>query len=216
MNLLSSSHVATAFTAGLLLSLSLIMAIGPQNTHILRTGLLRRHLWLTVAVCALADVFMIGAGVLVLGQLEAMSGSLIQWLVVLGAAFLIFYGWTAFQRWRHHAAHEESRAASRSANMAGGARKAVAMALAFSLLNPHAWVDTAVLIGSAAAAQGDQSLVFGAGAAAGSAIWFLGLGTAAAVLGQRVTHPAFWRWLDLAVAAMMWGIALKLLVSLTS
>ena len=36
---------APSFTAGLVMSLSLIMAIGPQNAHVIRTGLQRRHLW---------------------------------------------------------------------------------------------------------------------------------------------------------------------------
>ena len=37
------------FTAGMILSISLIMAIGPQNAHILRMGLQRQHVWLTIA-----------------------------------------------------------------------------------------------------------------------------------------------------------------------
>ncbi len=216
MSLTLSSHSVTAFLAGLVLSLSLIMAIGPQNTHILRTGLLRRHLWLTVAVCTVADIFMIGVGVAVLTRIKGVSGWPIQMLVVLGAGFLLYYGWTAFQRWRISAAHAESQLANGPARQHASAGKAVVVALAFSLLNPHAWVDTAVLIGSAAATQGDQSTVFGVGAAAGSAVWFLGLGTASAIMGKRITHPAFWRWLDLAVALMMWAIALKLLTGLAS
>ena len=38
-----------AFLTGMLLSLSLIMAIGPQNAHVMRMGLLRQHLWLKVS-----------------------------------------------------------------------------------------------------------------------------------------------------------------------
>jgi len=53
-----------AFTAGMVLSLSLIMAIGPQNAHVLRMGLQRQHVWLTVAVCTLADIVLISLGVL--------------------------------------------------------------------------------------------------------------------------------------------------------
>mgnify|MGYP005861144781 CR=1 FL=1 len=52
------------FTAGMVLSMSLIMAIGPQNAHVLRMGLQRQHLWLTVAVCALADIVLISLGLL--------------------------------------------------------------------------------------------------------------------------------------------------------
>ena len=64
------------FTAGMVLSISLIMAIGPQNAHVLRMGLQRQHLWLTVAVCAVADIALIGLGVLGLAQLGGLSDKL--------------------------------------------------------------------------------------------------------------------------------------------
>ena len=86
------------FTAGMVLSISLIMAIGPQNAHVLRMGLQRQHLWLTVAVCAVADVALIGLGVLGLAQLGGLSDKLHGALVGAGMLFLAVYGWQAFQR----------------------------------------------------------------------------------------------------------------------
>ena len=87
-------------------------------------------------------------------------------------------------------------------------------ALAFSWLNPHAWLDTAVLIGTASLAYGQGSTVFGLGAAAGSVVWFLALGVAAFWLGRRLNSLHVWRALDGLVALMMWGTALWLLSSL--
>ncbi len=75
------------FTAGMVLSISLIMAIGPQNAHVLRMGLQRQHLWLTVAVCAVADVALIGLGVLGLAQLGGLSDKLHGALVGAGMLF---------------------------------------------------------------------------------------------------------------------------------
>ena len=60
---------APAFLAGMVLCLSLIMAIGPQNAHVMRMGLLRQHLWLTVAVCIFTDIVLIALGVAGLAQL---------------------------------------------------------------------------------------------------------------------------------------------------
>ncbi|MFN8953700.1 MAG: LysE/ArgO family amino acid transporter, partial [Burkholderiales bacterium] len=85
-------------TAGMVLSISLIMAIGPQNAHVLRMGLQRQHLWLTVAVCAVADIALIGLGVLSLAQLGGLSDKLHGALVGAGMLFLTVYGWQAFQR----------------------------------------------------------------------------------------------------------------------
>ena len=93
-------------------------------------------------------------------------------------------------------------------------RQAVGAALAFSWLNPHAWLDTAVLIGSASLAYGAGAGVFGMGAAAGSVLWFAVLGLATFWLGRRLDSLHVWRALDGMVALMMWGTAGWLVLSL--
>ena len=208
------------FTAGMVLSISLIMAIGPQNAHVLRMGLQRQHLWLTVAVCAVADIALIGLGVLGLAQLGGLSDKLHGALVGAGMLFLAVYGWQAFQRFLRPRAlmlnlpsdSDQSGSSQHTASrtpqpVAVSRRQAVLSAMAFSWLNPHAWLDTAVLIGTASLAYGQGSTVFGLGAAAGSMLWFLVLGTAAFWLGRRLHSLHIWRALDGAVALMMWGTA---------
>jgi L-lysine exporter family protein LysE/ArgO len=204
------------FTAGMVLSMSLIMAIGPQNAHVLRVGLQRQHLWLTVAVCAVADVVLIGLGVLGLAQLGGLSDKLHGALIGAGMLFLAVYGWQAFQRFLHPGALAIAGSAPAPAAEAEpvSRRQAVLAALAFSWLNPHAWIDTAVLIGTASLAYGQGSKVFGLGAAAGSLVWFVVLGTAAFWLGRRLNSLKVWRALDGLVALMMWATALWLLLSL--
>ncbi len=212
------------FTAGMVLSISLIMAIGPKNAHVLRMGLQRQHLWLTVAVCAVADIALIALGVLSLAQLGGLSDKLHGALVGAGMLFLMVYGWQAFQRFLHPTAlvlNPPQKASAEAGTPAGRVqaapvtrRQALLSALAFSWLNPHAWLDTAVLIGTASLAYGQGSASFGLGAAAGSVLWFLSLGVAAFWLGRRLNSLHIWRALDGAVALMMWGTALWLGFSL--
>ncbi len=206
------------FTAGMVLSMSLIMAIGPQNAHVLRMGLQRQHLWLTVLVCAVADIALISLGVLGLAQLGGLSDKLMGALVGAGVLFLSVYGWQAFQRFLHaRSLALDTQADDNHATPVAepvSRRQAVLSALAFSWLNPHAWLDTAVLIGTASLAYGQGSTVFGLGAAAGSVVWFLALGVAAFWLGRRLNSLHVWRALDGMVALMMWGTALWLLSSL--
>jgi L-lysine exporter family protein LysE/ArgO len=215
------------FTAGMVLSISLIMAIGPQNAHVLRMGLQRQHLWLTVAVCAVADIALIGLGVLGLAQLGGLSDKLHGALVGAGMLFLAVYGWQAFQRFLQPQAlaldlpsaggpskSNSATSGSQPQPVAVSRRQAILSAMAFSWLNPHAWLDTAVLIGTASLAYGQGSTVFGLGAAAGSMLWFLVLGTAAFWLGRRLHSLHIWRALDGAVALMMWGTAAWLALSL--
>ncbi len=206
---------APTFTAGMVLSLSLIMAIGPQNAHVLRMGLTRQHVWLTIAICMVSDMILIGLGVLGLAQLGGLSDKLMGAMVGGGALFLTVYGWQAFQRFLHPTALPDGPAGSTSgAAQPITQRQAVLSALAFTWLNPHAWIDTAVLIGTASLAYGTQSSVFGMGAAAGSVVWFSVLGVATFWLGRRLNSVVVWRALDGLVALMMWGTAIFLLKGL--
>lgn len=205
---------APAFFAGLALSLSLIMAIGPQNAHVMRMGLRREHLGLTVAVCVVTDAALIALGVGGLAQIGGLSQQLLGALTGAGALLLLLYGWQAMRRF--------ARPVALAVPGTGGAdeprmprRKAVGLALAMSWLNPHAWLDTAVLMGTASLAYArPDNAVFGLGAATGSALWFMGLGLAMWSLGSRLTAPWVWRALDGLVALMMWGTALWLLAGL--
>lgn len=206
------AFLSPTFTAGMALSLSLIMAIGPQNAHVLRMGLQRQHLWLTVAVCVLADVALIALGVLGLAQLGGLSDKLQGALIGAGVLFLLVYGTQAARRcWRPATPAIKADADASAAKPSLTRRQAVLTALAFSWLNPHAWLDTAVLIGTASLAYGvPGNTVFGAGAVMGSMVWFLTLGVAVFWLGRRLGSLSIWRFIDGAVALMMWGTAAAL------
>ena len=205
------SHAGPVFLQGLFLSFGLIVAIGAQNAFVLRQGLRREYVGSVVVLCAVADAVLIAAGVLGMAQALGQSPNLARALALAGAAFLAVYGWQAFLRFRH------PRAGGLTASGAPQAltrRQAVLQALAFSWLNPHAWLDTAVLIGTASLAYGPGSKAFGLGAATGSVVWFLALGVAAFWLGRRLNSLHVWRALDGLVALMMWGTALWLISSL--
>ena len=205
---------APAFFAGLALSLSLIMAIGPQNAHVMRMGLRREHLWLTVAVCVVTDVTLIAVGVGGLAQLGGLPATVLAALTGAGAVILFLYGAQAMRRFvRPEASVAPDSGPDAAAGMSR--RRAVGLALAMSWLNPHAWLDTAVLLGTASLAYAKpDNAVFGLGAAAGSLLWFCALGVAMWSLGSRLKPPWVWRALDGLVALMMWATSAWLLAGL--
>src|SRR3954470_2734443 len=94
----------TAFLPGLLLGLSLIVAIGAQNAFVLRQGLRREHVFAVCAVCALSDALLIAGGVAGFGALVTSVPLLAPVMKFGGATFLFFYGlrslWSAWQSWR--------------------------------------------------------------------------------------------------------------------
>jgi len=212
----------SAFSSGMFLSLSLIMAIGPQNAHLIRMGLRRQHLWLTVAVCVLADIALISLGVFGLSRIGGLSPSLHRLMLLCGVLFLLFYGVRAARNsYRGFNARKSIRSplACRAGivDIATPIKKSQALssALAFSWLNPHAWLDTAVLLGTASLAyQSSGTMAFGLGAMTGAVIWFTFLGGVACWLGQRLELNRISHWIDAVVAVIMIAIATFLSTSL--
>lgn len=213
-----SFHTNPVFLAGMLLSLSLIMAIGPQNAHVMRMGLMRQHLWLTIGVCVTTDLLLITIGVAGLSLLGGLSDKLLGAMTGAGALVLMVYGFQAAQRFVKPAQSTAAGAVDAAGAAADGQmsrRKAIGLALALSWLNPHAWLDTAVVIGTASLAYArPDNAVFGLGAAAGSLLWFVVLGLAMLQLGRRLNSPIIWRALDGVVALMMWTTAFWLVMGL--
>jgi L-lysine exporter family protein LysE/ArgO len=88
----------------------------------------------------------------------------------------------------------------------------VTTVLALTWLNPHVYLDIA-LLGSLASAQGTSlQWWFGAGAMLGSILWFCSLGFGARFLRGFFARPASWRFLDggiaITMAALGTGLAL--------
>src|ERR1700742_3929867 len=121
----------SAFAAGLLTVLSLIVAIGAQNAFVLRQGLVREHVGLVVAICTLSDVVLIAAGVSGIGTIVERAPWALDVVRWFGVAFLTWYGVTSLLRARR----SESLHAATSGN--GSLRRAVLTALALTWLNPH-------------------------------------------------------------------------------
>lgn len=198
----------SAALAGLIAGAGLIIAIGAQNAFVLRQGLQRRHVGRVVLVCMGADMALILAGVGGMGALVLQWPLLLQALRFGGAAFLAWYGLQAALRaWR-------GGSALAAAEMAGGSRRQVLLAcLAFTLLNPHVYLDTVVLLGSLSTRYpGDLRWAFAAGACAASALWFCALGYGARLLQPVFGNATAWRLLDAGVAVFMCGLALLLLL----
>ena len=82
--------------------------------------------------------------------------------------------------------------------------------LTLTFLNPHVYLDTVVLLGTLANQQGQGRWLFGAGAAAASAVWFFALGFGARRLSGLFAKPRIWRILDVVIAATMLGLGLSL------
>ena len=202
--------MGSVFLQGLALSLGLIVAIGAQNAFVLRQGLRREHVASVVLFCALSDALLIAAGVLGMAQALGERPMVAQALALAGAVFLAVYGWQALRR----ALQQNGLSANEDGDGLSWAA-AMAQAAAFTLLNPHVYLDTVLLVGSIGAQQpaGLQPW-FVAGASSASLLWFCALGFGARCLAPLFAQPRAWQVLDILIGLTMWLLSGMLVMHL--
>ena len=202
--------MGSVFLQGLALSLGLIVAIGAQNAFVLRQGLRREHVASVVFFCAITDALLIAAGVLGMAQALGDRPMVANALALSGAVFLAAYGWNALRRALHQnglLANEEGDGLTWAA--------AMAQAAAFTLLNPHVYLDTVLLVGSIGAQQpADLQVWFVAGASSASLLWFCALGFGARWLAPLFAKPRAWQVLDILIGLTMWALSGMLVLRL--
>jgi L-lysine exporter family protein LysE/ArgO len=199
-------HATASFVTGLTLGGSLIVAIGAQNAFVLRQGLRRAHVAAGGLVCTLLDILLMTAGVTGVGAATQQHPFLLQAATVGGALVLVGYGLAAFRR-----AFSPHSLLTPSAGAAQPVNRVVVQALSISLLNPHVYLDTVVLVGSIGAKQaaGTQG-AFLMGACLASSLWFVSLGFGARALSPLFASAGSWRVLDAGIGVTMWWIAYQL------
>ena len=196
-----------SYLNGLLVAFGLIMAIGTQNAFVLAQSLRREHHLPVAAFCVVCDALLVAAGVFGLATLLTQNPLLLSVARWGGAVFLLWYGTQALRRAFSTSSLEHS------ANQTARSLKAVMLsALAVTLLNPHVYLDTVLLIGSLGAQQSVPG-AYVVGAASASLMWFFTLALGAAWLAPWLARPNTWRILDLLVAVMMYAVAIQLIVS---
>ncbi len=202
-----TANSLTPLLQGLGLGAGLIIAIGAQNAYVLRQGLQRQYVFATALVCTLCDMALITFGVGGIGLVFAQSLLLTTIATWGGAAFLLLYGLRSFR----------AAATTASLNSETGAKATVTLksviitALGFSLLNPHVYLDTVVLVGSIGGRYpSNERVAFASGAMLASLLWFFSLAYGAAWLAPLFQRPVAWRILDTVIGCVMWTIAASL------
>lgn len=196
-----------SYLNGLLVAFGLIMAIGTQNAFVLAQSLRREHHLPVAAFCVVCDALLVAAGVFGLATLLAQNPVLLGVARWGGAVFLLWYGTQALRRAFSKSSLEQS-----AGQTARSLRAVMLSALAVTLLNPHVYLDTVLLIGSLGAQQSVPG-AYVVGAASASLMWFFTLALGAAWLAPWLARPNTWRVLDLLVAVMMYAVAVQLIVS---
>lgn len=184
---------------------ALIVAIGAQNVFVLRQGLRREYGWLVAGICALADLLLVSAGVAGLGPILIAGhvGLLVaRWA---GVAWLLWQAWLALKRvWL-------PQVMALDGEVVVGMGRVVIATLGVTLLNPHVYLDTVVMLGVIGSQQPEPA-GFVVGASLASLLWFFGLVCVGHWLSPRLKEPRWWQAIDAGVAAIMVLVAVQLAV----
>ena len=192
---------------GFLLAGGLIIAIGAQNAFILKQGLKHQHVFVLCLLASLVDGILIVLGVVGMGALINSNPDLLFYITLAGSVFLATYAVFAAKR----AISPHGLVAASEA--VGDLKHAISILLAFTLLNPHVYLDTVVLLGGIAGQyNGAMRVAFAVGAVLSSFVWFFSLGYGARRLAPLFKKPSAWRVLDGLIAIIMASLSISLLI----
>lgn len=196
------------YLEGTLLSAGLIIAIGAQNAYVLKQGILKNHIFWVSLICFICDFALMSLGVLGVGSLVAKHETFQIVLASLGALYILIFAYQSFRAMLKADVMDTGYYYGKSS-----LKSVIFGTLAITLLNPHVYLDTVVIIGGIAGTLEDQHKVaFLLGTLTSSFVWFFGLGYGARFLAPLFKKPVTWRVLNCLIGIMMLFIAYQLVM----
>jgi L-lysine exporter family protein LysE/ArgO len=197
----------SAFLTGFILGLSLILAIGAQNSFVLRQGLMGSHVFTVALFCSLSDALLIFIGVAGISIFFNDYINLVSdWLFIISAVWLLGYGLLRIKD-----AIKGNSVLTVEGTLDGGITSTLSFLVVITFANPHVYLDTIVLIGSISQQfPGNTKLAYTIGASLASFIFFFSLAYGAKFLSPIMQKPIAWRILDSFVAFVMFSLAIKM------
>ena len=197
----------TAFLTGFFLGASLIIAIGAQNTLVLRHGIIGQHVFYVALFCALSDALLICIGIIGISFfLNNFIAQFSDLLFGFSAIWLAFYGVMKIK-----SIFKSNSAIKMESTISHKIIPTLSILFVVTFLNPHVYLDTMVLIGSISQQfSGTNKIAFAIGSVMASFVFFFSLAYGAKLLMPLMKNPNSWRKLDFLIAVVMFSISIKL------
>ncbi len=193
------------FIQGLIIGLTLIIAIGPQNLFIINQGLKKSYVLLVVLFCSLSDSILIIIGINLSSLIVSINSNAIVILKIIGGIWLIIYGLNKIRQ------INKIRNLENIIKVENNLKKILITLFLITYANPHVYLDTIILIGSISA-NFDSKIFFGIGAVMASFIFFFTLGYLSKFLSQYIYSNKTWFWIDLTVGILMILYGIKFII----
>ncbi|CAN7531202.1 LysE family transporter [Pseudorhodoferax sp. LjRoot39] len=194
----------SALPQGFVLGLGMFICPGPKDVLILREALAGRSAVQLVGIGTGSDVALIALSMLGLSAALQAAPGLQSAAQVLGIGLLLLHGVQAARS----ALIGHPAALGAGAHASARAGRGLRQLLFVSLLNPTAWLDTVLVIGTVGAALPSGSrLGYAVGAMCASLVWFLAWVAGARHAQRWMGNARAWRGLDAGIALAMLGLA---------
>ena len=199
-----------AFFTGFILGFSLILAIGAQNSFVLRQGLMGRHVFTVAIFCSLSDALLISIGVAGISIfLNNYIDLVSDWLFGISAIWLTVYG---LIRLRDVVNGKSALVIKRAST--NGLISTLSILVVLTFANPHVYLDTVILIGSVSQQfPGNIKVAYALGASLASFVFFFSLAYGAKFFSPIMQKPISWQLLDGFIALVMFSLAIKMIHS---
>lgn len=198
---------------GFLLSLGLILPLGPQNSFIFLHSLTQNNIredFMIAGVAVLSDATLILTGVLGLSLIFHNHGIFILILNIMGFIFISMIGWKFWSADRYSDQTIDEKLSLKRV-------KKIIYVLSVSLLNPHAILDTIGVIGVSSLSYEDviDKAVFTFSCIMTSCLFFFFLVAAGKLIGKKFLSGRY-HLLNKVSAIMMWLFSIKYLFEIVS
>ena len=183
------------FIQGLIIGLTLIIAIGPQNLFVIQQGLKKSYVFTVCLICSVSDTLLIIFGITLSTYLSDLSENLVQILKYFGASWLLIYGILKIKNSFRRKKFEKKFKAEKL-------KKVLLITLAFTFLNPHVYLDTIILIGTISL-NFENKIFFGLGVIISSFIFFFSLGYFSKYMSKFFNNKKNWYIIDNLFGSLM-------------
>ena len=191
---------------GFFTSLSLILAIGPQNVFVIEQGLKKQYVFLICLICSISDCFLIFVGIFLFHYFSQYFNPSIELLFnVLLLIFLFHFIYSKFKSRNEYVDLNENKNTIPLINI-------ILKTFGFTYLNPHVYSDTVFILGNFSKNFDlTQKIIFGLGASFASFLFFFLLGYASNYFSQHLNSKEIWKVINWIIIGIMSVLTLYVL-----
>lgn len=129
---------------GFLIAFSLFAAIGAQNVFVLKNGIMKNHIFYICLTCILCDIILVSIGIFGIASFIAKNKIITILFGVIGGIFVLVYGLLALKS----AFKADSSLILKNNGKRDTLQKTIIQTLFITLINPHVYLDTIVILGA--------------------------------------------------------------------